>query len=106
MERMYSQFSTIEKRLYCMYGNEFVVCKKIWNALGKSLREDAVQQFFNIVNHFKEKEFRVKELSAFLGTSSARASQIIHQLLMTGCVLKKDNGVYCFKNIISTNDEF
>ncbi|WP_310603609.1 DNA (cytosine-5-)-methyltransferase [Anaerosporobacter sp.] len=104
MEIMYSQFTKIEKSLYSMYGNEFVVCKEIWSVLGKSLREDTVHQFFNIVHHFKKKEFRVKELSVFLGTSSARASQIIRQLLETECVLKQDNGLYCFKNMTSEND--
>lgn len=102
MERMYSQFTTMEKRLYSMYGNELFVCKNIWNNMGKSSREDTMHQFFNIVYHFKEKEFRVKELSAFLEISSTRASQIIHQLIMIGCLIKQDNRTYCFKNLIST----
>lgn len=105
MGRMHSQFTTMEKRLYSMYGNEFFACKKIWNDLGKSSREDTMHQFFDIVYHFKEKEFRRKELSTFLEISSVRASQIIHQLIMIGCLVKQDNRTYSFKNLISTDDE-
>ena len=105
MDKMYSQFNTIEKSLYNMYGNEFVICNKIWKSLGKSLRANTVQQFFNIVYHFKEKEFRVKELSTFLGTSSVRGSQIINQLLSIECVLKQNNGAYRIKNMTSINDK-
>lgn len=101
LDKMYSQFNTIEKSLYNMYGNEFIVCNKIWRDLGKSSRADKVQRFFDIVYRFKEKEFRVKELASFLGVSSARGSQIIHQLLTIGCVLKQKNGSYRIKNMTS-----
>ena len=101
---MYENFSPIEKRLYTMYGNEFLICHSITNQLGTSLRETSMHQLFDVVFHFKQKPFRVKELAHFLNVTSARASQILGQLLDVGCVQKDKTGAYCFSITSTVSD--
>lgn len=93
---MHEHFSPIEKRLYTMYGEEFLVCHAIATKLGESLRDSSLNQLFDVVFHFKQKPFRVKELAAYLKVSSARASQIISRLLQVGCIRKDETGAYRF----------
>lgn len=98
---MYEQFNPLEKRLYSMYGNEFFLCKRIANQLGKNMRNVTLDKLFNVVYFFRQNDFRVKELAEFLNISSARASQIVLQLLKTECIYKEEKGRYRFKNLIS-----
>lgn len=98
---MYEQFNPLEKRLYSMYGNEFFLCKRIADQLGKNMRNATLDKLFNVVYFFRQNDFRVKDLAEFLNISSARASQIILQLLKTECIYKEEKGRYRFKNLIS-----
>ena len=98
---MYEQFNPLEKRLYSMYGNEFFLCKRIANQLGKNMRNVTLDKLFNVVYFFRQNDFRVKELAEFLNISSARASQIVLQLLKAECIYKEEKGRYRFKNLIS-----
>lgn len=97
LNMMYENFSQIEKRLYTMYGNEFLICYSITNQLGADLGETSINQLFDVVFHFKQKRFRTKELACFLNSTFARASQILNQLLEVGCVQKDETGAYCFR---------
>lgn len=101
LDMMYAEFTPIEKRLYNMYGNEFFVCKRITNVLGKKIRYSSLVRLFDVVFYFQENDFRVRELADFLCVTSARASQIISQLLQTECIYKETKGTYRFKNLIS-----
>jgi len=101
MDKMYSEFSEIEKRLYSMYGNEFLVCHSIFKSLGESMRTKSMQQIFDVVFHFKLKPFRVKDLAKYLSVSSARSSQILFQLQNVNCAAKQDDGTYCFCDLLS-----
>ena len=101
MDKMYLEFSSLEKRLYGMYGNEFLVCHALLNRLGVTLRNSSIQQLFDVVFHFKRKAFRNKELSEYLNVSSTRASQILLQLQQVDCVKKQNDGTYCFCDYLS-----
>ena len=96
MDFMYDEFSAIEKRLYSMYGDEFLICHSIVRKLGNTVRESSLNQLFDVVFHFKFTSFRVKELASFLGVTTARSSQILGKLLLAGCVEKDLDGSYHF----------
>lgn len=100
-ELMYQQFSQTEKRIFSMYGNEFLLCNLIYNKLKKTLREKTLNRFFDVVYHFAQAEFRVKELAAYMDVSVARASQIVTQLSNINCVYQRPNGSYCFTDLLS-----
>lgn len=105
IDTMYSGFSSTERRLYSMYGNEFLLCRTIWTNHGRTLREKTLNQFFDAVYHFGMHPFRTKELAEYLKVSSARASQILGQLAEMKCVIKTDERSYVFEDLLSkTND--
>ena len=101
---IYKRLSAVEKRLFGMYGNEFLMCKKIYCALSDTLREKTLNTYFDIVQHFESNKFRVKELASYLNVSSVRASHIVSQLAEAGCVLRNTDGSYCFRNLQFTDD--
>ena len=86
---------------YSMYGNEFLLCSTIYEKLAASLRDKTLNTYFDIVYHFGQKEFRVKELAWYLGVTPARASQIISQLTGIDCVRHNVNGTYFFRDLLS-----
>lgn len=102
-EKMYKGFNNTEKRLFSMYGNEFLVCKGIYEKLGASLRSETIDRCFDIVYHFASNEFRVKELAAYAGVTPARGSQIISQLRLRGILYKTEQGAYKFSDFLSTS---
>lgn len=102
---IYKRLSTVEKRLFEMYGNEFLMCNKIYCALSDTLREKTLNTYFDIVHYFESNKFRVKELASYLNVSSGRASQIVSQLAEAGCILRNMDGSYCFRNLQLTNDD-
>lgn len=48
-DTMYDAFSPIEKRLFSMYGNEFLLCSLISRELAYHLRKDTLNRYFSIV---------------------------------------------------------
>ena len=98
---MYSSFSEIEKRIFSMYGNEFLLCSQINKELSCHLRTETLNRYFDIVYHYKSNRFRVKELASYLNMSAARASQIISQLVQVGCVHHEEDGTYQFEDLLS-----
>ncbi len=97
MDDMTNSFTEIERRLYSMYCSEFKVCKKIWDELGSSLRNDTINRYFDVVFHFKyNTPFRNRDLTAYLNCTSARSSQIITQLSDAGCLKKMTGREYVF----------
>lgn len=97
LEDLTKDFSKTEERLYSMYGKEFRVCKKIYNELGNTLRDETLNKFFDAVYHFGyNKPFRNCDLTAFLRCSTARSSQILKQLSESGCVEKIEERLYVF----------
>jgi len=99
--KMYKAFSTIEKRIFSMYGNEFLLCSLINRELSHRLRADTLNRYFNIVYHYKLNCFRIKELAEYLGMSAARASQIAAQLVQIGCMSQETDGAYRFEDLLS-----
>lgn len=100
-DTMYDAFSPIEKRLFSMYGNEFLLCSLISRELAYHLRKDTLNRYFSIVYHYKLNCFRTKELARYLDVSAARASQIITQLTQIGCVHQESDGSYQFEDLLS-----
>lgn len=98
---MYSDFSSTERRLFSMYGNEFLLCRTIFTDLGATVREKTLNQYFDAVYHFRLSPFRTKELAEYLNVSSARASQILCQLTETHCVMRTAERSYVFENLLS-----
>lgn len=100
-DMMYSSFSEIEKRIFSMYGNEFLLCSQINKEMSCHLRTETLNRYFDIVYHYKSNRFRVKELASYLNMSAARASQIISQLVQVGCVHHEEDGTYQFEDLLS-----
>ena len=98
---MYDDFSRTEKRIFSMYGNEFLLCSAIYEKLSSSLRDKTINTYFDIVYHFGQREFRVKELARYLEVTPARASQIISQLACIDCIRHNVNGTYFFRDLLS-----
>lgn len=96
LELMYREFSSIEKRLYTMYGEEFEMCNAIVKKLGNTLRDTSINQLFDAICYFKFSSFRAKDLAILLKVTAARSSQILGQLLSAGCVEKDSDGLYHF----------
>ena len=101
IDAMYSNFSPTERRLFSMYGNEFLLCKTIWTDMETTLREKTLNQYFDVVYHFGLHPFRTKELADYLKVSSARASQILGQLTEMRCVIRTDERSYVFEDLLS-----
>ena len=100
IDRMYSDFSPIEKRLFSMYGNDFLLCKYIWSNLNKTLRARTLNRYFDAVCHFQSNPFRTKDLAEYLTVTMGRASQILCQLKEIHCVLKTGKRSYTFDNFL------
>lgn len=100
-DMMYNAFSTVEKRIFSMYGNEFLLCSLINQKLSRHLRADTLDRYFNIVYHYKSDCFRVRNLAEYLDVSAARASQIVAQLAQIGCVCQLPDGKYRFEDLLS-----
>ena len=98
---MYDDFSRTEKRIFSMYGNEFLLCSAIYEKLSSSLRDKTINTYFDIVYHFGQREFRVKELARYLEVTPARASQIISKLACIDCIRHNVNGTYFFRDLLS-----
>lgn len=98
---MYNAFSSVEKRIFSMYGNEFLLCSLINRELAHRLREDTLNRYFSIVYHYKLDCFRVKDLANYLNMSAARASQIVTQLTQIGCIHQESNGAYRLEDLLS-----
>jgi len=94
---MEDEFSDIEKRLYSMYGKEFSACKKIEDNLSDILRKETLNKYFDLVFHFSGFEsFGNSDIAEYLHCTSARASQILKQLVEADCVYKADSRKYLF----------
>ena len=100
-DMMYNAFSAVEKRIFSMYGNEFLLCSLINQKLSRHLRADTLDRYFNIVYHYKSDCFRVRNLAEYLDVSAARASQIVAQLAQIGCVCQLPDGTYRFEDLLS-----
>lgn len=98
---MYNAFSAVEKRIFSMYGNEFLVCSLINRELSNRMRTETLNRCFDIVYHYKLRSFHVKELADYLALSAARASQIVAQLAHIGCVHQETDGTYRFEDLLS-----
>lgn len=80
-----------------MYGRDFRICRKMYTKFGGKIREDTLNTWFDTYYHFgPEKSFKNKDLAAYLGVTSARASQILSFLQAEGCVTKNTDGSYIF----------
>lgn len=97
IQKMVSEFNPIENRLYSMYGDEFLMCRKMYFKLKGSARETTINTYFDCVFHFgMNREFRNAELARYLKVTSARASQILAELMRNECVAQNPSGKYCF----------
>ena len=100
VNEMYEDFSQIERRIFSMYGNEFLLCSKLYKNLAQTLREDTMNSYFDIVYHYKLDNFRVKDLAEYLNVTSPRASQI----MCAGCARHTIDGKYMFRNLLNISN--
>lgn len=104
VDEMYESFSKTEQRIFSMYGNEFLLCSRLYEKLSQTLREETINSYFNMVYHYKLNEFRIKDLAEYLGVTAARASQIMSQITCAGCAGHTINGAYRFKNLLDMSN--
>lgn len=104
VDEMYESFSKTEQRIFSMYGNEFLLCSRLYEKLSQTLREETINSYFNMVYHYKLNEFRIKDLAEYLGVTAARASQIMSQITCAGCAGHTINGAYRFKNLLDISN--
>lgn len=94
---MVADFSPIEKRLFTMYGKNFLMCHKLYRMLGSSLRE---QTFLQLIDGFyamgMDHPFAIQDLSRVTQTSYVRTIQILTQLVSIGFAEKINRGQYIF----------
>ena len=95
MVNMEDSFDDIEKQLYSMYGDEFVMCKRIIDNLSEHLYKKTLTKLFDIVCHFNNSEsFSNLEVSEFLHCTTLRSSQLLRQLIDVKCIKKVYNRRY------------
>ncbi len=97
---MYTEFSSTEKRMFDMYGNEFLLCSLINKELSHRLKAETIDDYFDMVHRFRSGCFRVKDLATYLNVSTIRASQMIAQLTQIGCIHHETDGTYQLKNML------
>ncbi len=89
---MIRELSPIERELLCLYGEEFNVCRAIVCSLEGHARETTILRYIDLVKHFGcERHVSNRDLSNYLGYTTARASQIIGQLYSIGCIKRCEN---------------
>ncbi len=98
---MEDAFAPEEKELYGMYGKEFLICRRIWDLLGNTVRNKTLSSYFNAVHHFGFRTFRTTDLAEYLKVTSPRASQILGQLLQNECVTKDEQNRYEFRDLLN-----
>lgn len=97
LNKMTGNFSVIEKELYGMYGDEFEICSRISTLLKHHVHEKTIVMYFSLVRSLGvSKSFTNYEVANYLGFSTARTSQMLKQLIKTGC-LKKIGRYYSFE---------
>lgn len=97
VESMVQCFSEVEKRLFIMYGEEFVVCHALFQALGSIVRERSLVRMFDLVHHFGVgNPMSYREMSAYMHISEARVSQIMKQLSACKAVSRTEDGRIVF----------
>lgn len=97
LNTMAANFNAIEKELYKMYGDEFEVCSRINTSLQGRVHEKTIKIYFAVVHQVGvSKVFTNCEVANYLGFSTARVSQMLGQLMKTGC-LKKNGKYYSFE---------
>lgn len=97
VDQMTSDFSTVEKRLYTMHGKHFLMCYKLYCAVGSSLREQTFLQWVD--GYFAmgmDRLFTIQEFSAAINASYVRSIQILTQLTQIGFAEKTGRGQYMF----------
>lgn len=103
-EIMYKRFSPIEKKIFNMYGNEFMLCSLINKELSKKLTIETINYYFDIVHRFKLNSFRAKDIVEYLHVPTARALQILAQFVRIGIVQKESNSLYRFADLLSSDN--
>lgn len=97
LDSMTATFNASEKRLYSMYGDEYLVCSAIYKQLRNTLREKTLNDYFDLVFHYKcGNTFRNLDVANYFKCSTARASQILSQIMNCGCLEKNEEKRYSF----------
>lgn len=92
LKDMTEKLSPVDLRLLTLYGETFNVCKAISCALFGHAREGTIIRYMDMVEHFGcEKPVRNRELSEYLGFTTARTSQILGQLSEIGCIKRRED---------------
>lgn len=112
LEQMTAEFSPVERRLYSMYGKNFLMCHELYRVLGENLRYHTFEQYVEAYIELKlNTPFKAKDFAETVGCVSARAAQMLSQLTDIGMVAKLERGTYMFtdafiKGMIGDTDAF
>lgn len=99
LQMMTSEFGTVEKRLYLLRGSDFLMCNKLLQLQGGTLRETTFLQWVDMYSYFGlDNKFHNKDLADYLGYTTARASQILDRLVSIGFAKKEARGAYQFSS--------
>lgn len=72
-------------------------CSLLYSTFKDSFREPTMLRCFELIDEFGiNSHVHSSEIAAFLGVTSARASQLIKQLYENGCIIKNEDRTYSF----------
>lgn len=93
-----ASMSTVDKRLCLIQGNELRMCLRIKSKLANATREQTLLNYFNMVCHFGcGTDIHNSDIARYFGFTSARAAQIIGQLMSVGCLERSSKRAYRFR---------
>lgn len=99
LDKMTSLFVPTEKRLYTMYGTNFLMCSKLFELIEERVRESTYLKWVDAYYYFGiDTPFQTRDLADFLSCSSARGSQILGMLSSIGFAEKLHHRGYQFSS--------
>lgn len=97
MTMMEREFSLLENHLYCLYGINHAICKRIVAAQGLNMRDSSLLQLFTLVQEVGGNTFfGVTDVAKLFGVTTARASQIMTKLYQCGLLKRNERRKYMF----------
>ncbi|MBQ3256807.1 MAG: DNA (cytosine-5-)-methyltransferase [Oscillospiraceae bacterium] len=94
---MIAKMSSVEKKMFTLYGDKKKACSLLYSTFKDSFREPTMLRCFELIDEFGiNSHVHSSEIAAFLGVTSARASQLIKQLYENGCIIKNEDRTYSF----------
>ncbi len=97
MDTMIEQMLNAERVPFIMPEEDIAVCSLLYSRLKKSFRKQSIIRCLDLLNRFgTDSHIKNSDIVAFLGISSAGASQMLKKLCENGCMRKNDDRSYSF----------